>query len=110
MRQFNYSKFLLLSTLILPQFLLSNNILLQEFFENFKDKNTSQLLNANIKLVADKEEVIHGHTLLPEPDLVINNFTLLGIDSNNNGVRDDVERWIYHTYQDKHPIYVDIAM
>ena len=55
-------------------------------------------------------EIINGHTLPPEPDPKINNATLLGIDVNNNGVRDDVERWIYKTYQDKHPIYIDIAM
>jgi len=40
----------------------------------------------------------------------VNNSTLLGVDSNHNGVRDDVERWIYQTYKDKHPIYIDIAM
>ena len=39
--------------------------------------------------------VIDGHTLPPEPDETLNNSTLLGIDVNNNGVRDDVERWIY---------------
>ena len=54
--------------------------------------------------------VINGHTLPPEPDPKVNNSTLLGIDSNNNGVRDDVEIWIYQTYKDKHPIYIDIAM
>jgi len=54
--------------------------------------------------------VINGHTLPSEPDPKINNATLLGIDSNNNGVRDDVEIWIYETYKDKHPIYIDIAM
>ena len=43
-------------------------------------------------------KVIHGHRLPPEPDPKINNSTLLGIDSNNNGVRDDVERWIYTHY------------
>ncbi len=42
--------------------------------------------------------VINGYTLPPEPDPKINNSTLLGIDSNNNGVRDDVERWIYIRY------------
>ena len=46
--------------------------------------------------------VVNGHTLPPEPNEVLNNATLLGIDSNNNGVRDDVERWIYETYG--HPI------
>ncbi|GIT98856.1 hypothetical protein [Sulfurovum sp. TSL1] len=55
-------------------------------------------------------ETINGHTLPPEPDPKINNSTLLGIDSNNNGVRDDVERWIYETYKDEHPIHIDIAM
>lgn len=55
-------------------------------------------------------EVINGHKLPPEPDETVNNSTLLGIDVNDNGVRDDVERWIYITYRDKHPIYVDIAL
>ncbi len=54
--------------------------------------------------------VIHGYTLPPEPDPAINNATLLGIDSNNNGVRDDVEIWILKKYKDKHPIYTEIAM
>ena len=63
------------------------------------------LLTSNIY-----SETINGHTLPPEPDPIINNSTLFGIDVNNNGVRDDVERWIYQTYKDKHPIYIDIAM
>ncbi len=54
--------------------------------------------------------VIHGYTLPPAPDPAINNATLLGIDSNNNGVRDDVEIWILKKYKDKHPIYTEIAM
>lgn len=37
---------------------------------------------------------INGHRLPFEPDPVVNNSTLLGIDANNNGVRDDVERYI----------------
>ena len=40
-------------------------------------------------------EIINGYILPPEPDETLNNSTLLGIDSNNNGVRDDVERWIF---------------
>ena len=56
------------------------------------------------------QEIINGHTLPPEPNSALNNSTLLGIDVNNNGVRDDVERWIYETYKDKHPIHIDIAM
>lgn len=53
---------------------------------------------------------VNGHTLPPEPDKALNDATLLGIDVNNNDVRDDVERWIYNEYKDKHPIHIDIAM
>jgi len=53
---------------------------------------------------------VDGHRLPPEPDPQVNNTTLLGVDVNHNGVRDDVERWIYEEYKDKHPIYFDIAM
>jgi len=53
-------------------------------------------------------KVIHGHRLPPEPDPAINNSTLLGIDSNDNGVRDDVERWIYLTYD--HPLEQGLFM
>ncbi len=52
------------------------------------------------ELNATGVEVINGHILPPEPDSKINNATLLGIDSNNNGVRDDVEIWIFHTYKE----------
>ncbi|MDF1884563.1 hypothetical protein JHD49_11490, partial [Sulfurimonas sp. SAG-AH-194-C21] len=55
-------------------------------------------------------QIINGHRLPPMPDETLNNATLLGIDSNNNGVRDDVERWIYEKYENKHPIHIDIAM
>jgi hypothetical protein len=43
-------------------------------------------------------EVIGGHVLPPEPDPAVNKGTLLGVDVNGNGVRDDVERYIYMTY------------
>ena len=51
-----------------------------------------------VLLSLQAEEIIHGHRLPPEPDPKINNSTLLGTDSNNNGIRDDVERWIYKRY------------
>jgi len=62
-------------------------------------------------------EVILGHQLPPEPDPVVNDSTLLGIDVNDNDVRDDVEIWILddveiwilNKYRDKHPIHIDIA-
>lgn len=37
-------------------------------------------------------DIIQGIQVPPEPDPVINNATLTGIDINENGVRDDVER------------------
>jgi hypothetical protein len=43
---------------------------------------------------APKYEVINGITVPPEPSPALNNATLTGIDVNNNGVRDDVERII----------------
>ena len=52
----------------------------------------------SIVSVADEPLVIHGYVLPPEPDPDVNNATLLGVDSNSNGVRDDVERWIYTRY------------
>jgi len=67
--------------------------------------------NNSIKIDTKKEkEIINGYTLPPEPDPKINNSTLLGVDVNKNDVRDDVERWIYKTYKDKHPIYIAIMM
>jgi hypothetical protein len=44
--------------------------------------------------------VVNGHVLPPEPDKTLNDSTLLGIDVNDNGVRDDVERWIYENYEE----------
>ena len=38
-------------------------------------------------------EMIEGHLLPHEPDNP--DATLLGVDANDNGVRDEVERWIY---------------
>lgn len=42
----------------------------------------------------DKPQIINGYKLPPEPDPKLNNSTLLGVDSNKNGIRDDVERLI----------------
>ncbi len=53
---------------------------------------------------------INGVRLPPEPLPEENNATLVGIDSNDNGVRDDVERAIYTTFQDKHPVHIEVAM
>jgi hypothetical protein len=36
----------------------------------------------------------YGISVPPRPYTIINNWTLAGVDSNQNGVRDDVERYI----------------
>jgi len=41
---------------------------------------------------------VNGYKLPPEPDPKLNNATLLGVDSNANGVRDDLERWVVQKY------------
>ena len=43
-------------------------------------------------------EVLNGYMLPPEPYAILNNSTLLGIDFNDNGIRDDLERWIIRKY------------
>jgi len=79
------------------------------FFNSCKNKTTSTVQNSvevNGSMLTTKKDgnitvqawVVNGHVLPPEPDPTVNNATLLGIDSNNNGVRDDVERKVYSTY------------
>ncbi|MEN8147815.1 MAG: Ig-like domain-containing protein, partial [Campylobacterota bacterium] len=68
---------------------------------------TLQGVEASMELTVYKE--MHGHRLPPEPDPAVNNATLLGVDSNNNGVRDDVERWIYTTYNTHIPCTKEIV-
>ncbi len=41
---------------------------------------------------------LNGHKLPPKPDQKVNDSTLLGIDSNDNGIRDDVERYVIIRY------------
>jgi len=79
--------------------------------ESGKSKEDTNNINIVAKANSDikkEKEIINGYALPPEPDPKVNNSTLLGIDSNNNGVRDDVERWIYKHY--KNPIEIAILM
>jgi hypothetical protein len=62
------------------------------------DKDHKATLIKEIKYRFYVPEVINGHQLPPEPDPAVNNSTLLGIDVNKNGVRDDVERYIILRY------------
>jgi len=59
-------------------------------------------------LTLSAQEMMYGYILPPEPDETLNNSTLLGIDVNGNGVRDDVERNVIETY--KEPIKIEFMM
>ena len=71
--------------------------------DNDQDRSVSVKKDVNITEVP---LVIHGHTLPPDPGEE-GKKTLLGIDVNNNGVRDDVERWIYMTYDTYIPCHYE---
>ena len=58
-------------------------------------KKNRKSFKATIEIEVKEPEIVNGYILPPEPDETLNNSTLLGIDSNDNGVRDDVERWIF---------------
>lgn len=45
--------------------------------------------------------VVDSSLQVPIPDPVKNNATLLGIDSDNDGIRDDVQRWINENLSNK---------
>lgn len=49
----------------------------------------------------DDPDFINGISVPEKPDVSENNSTLAGIDSNSNGVRDDVERWAASISKDK---------
>ncbi len=78
---------------------------------SIQDHTLTALKDGNVTLQAEYEGTlsdpvtltiyweVDGHRLPPEPDPKINNATLLGVDVNNNGVRDDVERRVYATYK-----------
>jgi K319L-like, PKD domain len=71
-------------------------------------KKNKKPFKATIEVVVTEPEIINGYILPPEPDETLNNSTLLGVDSNDNGVRDDVERKIIITYQE--PIKIELMM
>lgn len=50
------------------------------------------------KITLSAVPMILDPTQLPPEPGVDNNKTVAGIDSNNNGIRDDVERWIAQSY------------
>ena len=52
--------------------------------------------------------VINGYQLPPEPNKQLNNSTLLGVDTNDNGIRDDIERKIIIDYAK--PIEIELML
>ncbi|MGB5965486.1 MAG: Ig-like domain-containing protein [Sulfurimonadaceae bacterium] len=85
-----------------PGALLSEGVYEVEIKSLKADKAYKTTQIKEIKYRFNVPEVINGHQLPPEPDPVVNDSTLLGIDANGNGVRDDVERKIY--LEQKKPI------
>ncbi|MDR2151226.1 MAG: hypothetical protein LBO72_00235 [Helicobacteraceae bacterium] len=79
--------------------------------ESKSDAKSSASAEESIPAGYTKEggEIVNGFVLPPYPDPKINDSTLLGIDSNNNGVRDDVERWLIFKYKDDHRIVTHIG-
>jgi hypothetical protein len=58
--------------------------------ESSPDGKTKDLFSATLPA----EITVSPFSLPPEPDPSINNATLLGVDADENGVRDDTDRWI----------------
>lgn len=56
----------------------------------------------------DARTVINGHPVPPMPDPKINNATVAGVDSDNNGIRDDLDRYIAEKFGND-PVMFPIA-
>jgi len=63
-----------------------------------KVKKNNETFKTELEIEVRDTEVVNGYKLPPEPDPALNDSTLLGIDVNNNGVRDDVERYVIKRY------------
>ncbi len=74
-----------------------------------KEEKKKKIKEIKYRFYVTEVETINGYVLPPEPDETINNSTMLGIDSNDNGVRDDVERHIVTQYKDHHKIVTEIG-
>lgn len=53
--------------------------------------------------------MINGHAVPPMPDPKQNNATVAGVDSDNNGIRDDLDRYIAEHFGND-PIYEDVVI
>ena len=52
---------------------------------------------------AGKTETINGMTVPSEPDVKLNATTLAGVDSDKNGIRDDIDRILATDFGSSHP-------
>lgn len=57
----------------------------------------------------DKRTVINGHAVPPIPDPKLNAATLVGVDSDHNGIRDDLDRYIAEQFGND-PKYADVVI
>ena len=66
------------------------------YLNSKKIKDTTDYSRATYKFLTDKdlERILRYFDVPPEPDPIENHATLLGVDVNNNLVRDDIERYI----------------
>lgn len=69
----------------------SGTISVPQIAQNPVQQNTSTLSQSGTESLSGSE-TINGIVVPPEPSPELNNATLAGVDVNNNGVRDDVER------------------
>ncbi len=66
------------------------------------------LYNSEINISVLGPIIVAGHNVPPAPDPILNSDSLIGIDKNRDGVRDDVERAIY--FQDLRQIERELMM
>lgn len=68
-----------------------------------REESASRIAVADIEARRITQADVDGTKLPPQPDSAKNNATLAGIDSNQNGIRDDVERAIFEEYPTSSP-------
>lgn len=67
---------------------------------------TLQLLVLNTSCLDYSRNMVDGKLEPPEPGFFENDKTIGGIDSNNDGVRDDIERWINREFSGEEQYYL----
>ncbi|MGZ3790117.1 MAG: hypothetical protein ACXVLQ_16395 [Bacteriovorax sp.] len=84
---------------IVAPILLSRAIITtSKFVFSYLENDYSFLINKVIKQKEYFEQIDFYGEIEPDvPNLKANNQTLLGIDSNHNGIRDDIDIWINRT-------------